>query len=620
MALDLIKGVALLLSLSLLQGFVVRLLHRWRLWEEVASGLLFGAIGVVGMAIPIQFAPGVIFDARTAVIAIASLFYGPVAGGIATAIAVAYRLWLGGSGTVVGLATIITALVFGLIYHAAWRRGRLRRDPLRLAVFGGLLHLACLGWFLLLPQAVRDRIFSDLAVSYVVVLAAATLFLGLLLQDALDRRRTATAVQRSEHRLKALLNAAEVPLLTADFTDLVIALERLRAEGVTDLAAHLRRFPDDRRTLWMQMRVFDANPAALRLFEAPDLATFLLRLPETVRPETLDAFAAFLDGLWRGRASFRVTTTFSTLAGQPRHVVLAQPMPIEPYDLRNMPICILDVTDLTVAHEGLLRQNAALERFTGEVQAFAHAAAHDLREPLRSIISHTTLLDRRLGPRLDREEREILAFVRDGALRMDDVVRDLLTFAEIGREGTDPATVVDMEAVLSAVLQTLARTIADTGAVIDVLAPLPPVQGYRSELEELLLNLIGNALKYRHPERPPRVVVDAAATTLENGAPAWRFSVRDNGIGIEPGHGFEDRIFGLFQRLHGRDAYGGGTGIGLALCRKIVERHGGRIWMTSPSGDGSIFQFVLPAPGETATGGLSPPAGPSDRCAANPRT
>lgn len=598
MVLDLVKGVALLLSLSLLQGFVVRLLHRWRMAEEVVSGLLFGAICIVGMAIPIEFSEGVIFDARTAVIAIASLFSGAVTGGIATVLAVAYRLWLGGAGAPVGVATILTALAFGLAFRAAWQRGRIRRDPVRLIVFGALLHVACLGWFLLLPQETIGRLFSELALPYVTILAAATAILGVLVQDSLDRLRAAATLHRSERRLKTLLDAAEVPFLTADFTDLVVALDRLRAEGVTDLAAHLRRHPDERLTLWMQMRVFDANPAALRLFEAPDLATYLLRLPDVVRPETVEAFGVFLENLWLGRPSFRATTVFSTLEGNLRHVVLSQPMPVEPYDPRNVPICVLDVTDLTAAHEELLRQNTELERFNGELRAFAHAAAHDLREPLRNVISHTTLLERRLGPRLEGEEREILAFVRDGALRMDDLVRDLLTFAEVGRAGAT-ATPQDMEAVLAAVIHDLRHPIAETGAVIDHPAPLPMVRGHRIDLERLLLALIGNALKYRAPDRAPRVEVTATPAVLEDGAPAWRFSVRDNGIGIEPGHGFEDRIFGLFQRLHGRDAYGGGTGIGLALCRKIVDRHGGRIWVTSTPGEGSTFHFVLPA-AETA--------------------
>ena len=246
-----------------------------------------------------------------------------------------------------------------------------------------------------------------------------------------------------------------------------------------------------------------------------------------------------------------------------------------------------DITERRQAEESLRRQAEELARSNTELEQFAYVASHDLREPLRMIASFIDLLARRYGDRLDRDGLEFIAFARDGAARMDRLVLDLLDYSRIGRICA-PMQKVALDPVLTRVCRALALKIAEAGAeVLPPAAPLPTVIGDPGELARLFQNLIDNAIKYRDPDRPLRVTL-----TAERQGGVWLLSVADTGIGIEPQY-FE-RIFGIFQRLHTRDAYEG-TGIGLAICKKIVERHGGRIWVDSERGQGSVFHFTLPA-------------------------
>ena len=232
------------------------------------------------------------------------------------------------------------------------------------------------------------------------------------------------------------------------------------------------------------------------------------------------------------------------------------------------------------------RKSDELARSNAELEQFAYVASHDLREPLRMVSSFLTLLERRQGDKLDDEAREFLDFARDGALRMDRMILDLLQYSRVGRQET-AAEIVDLGHVVSLAAEELSTTMAEAGAQLHVDTPLPQVMGCPGELERLFLNLIGNAIKYRSPDRAPAVDVTASPT-----AEGWRLTVADNGIGIAPD--FHDQIFALFKRLHSRDSYGG-NGIGLAICKKIVEHHGGRIWVECRPQGGSAFHFILPS-------------------------
>jgi signal transduction histidine kinase len=226
-----------------------------------------------------------------------------------------------------------------------------------------------------------------------------------------------------------------------------------------------------------------------------------------------------------------------------------------------------------------------LQRSNAELEQFAFALSHDLQEPLRMVSSYVQLIERRMGDRLDGESTEFFGFVTDGTQRMNAMICSLLEYSRLARDRHE-RQIADMDHVVAAALSDLRWTIDHVAGEIQ-LDPLPTVAGNTQQLIRLMENLIGNALKYRAEDRPPVVSVSAARHGEE-----WRFAVRDNGIGIECQH-FE-RIFGLFQRLHGYGEYSG-TGIGLALCKRIVERHGGRIWVESEPGAGSTFLFSLPA-------------------------
>lgn len=223
-----------------------------------------------------------------------------------------------------------------------------------------------------------------------------------------------------------------------------------------------------------------------------------------------------------------------------------------------------------------------LERSNMELQQFAYVASHDLQEPLRTIASFTQLLAKRYGDKLDDKAREFIAFAVDGSKRMQTLINDLLSFSRVGTQGRSLVP-VSTDAVLDAVLKNLKRGIEESRAII-TRDPLPLVLADELQLSQIMQNLIGNAIKFRR-DGSATVHIGAART-----ASGWNISVRDNGIGVAPEHG--DRIFVIFQRLHTKTQYPG-TGIGLAICKKIAERHDGRIWLEPTPGGGSTFIFSI---------------------------
>ncbi|MBA3683817.1 MAG: response regulator [Planctomycetes bacterium] len=243
---------------------------------------------------------------------------------------------------------------------------------------------------------------------------------------------------------------------------------------------------------------------------------------------------------------------------------------------------IEDVTARKEAEDVLIRKSEELARSNAELEQFAYVASHDLQEPLRMLSAYSSLLSKRYANQLDEKAQEFLGYTVEGAVRMQSLINDLLSYSRAGARDTR-AQLVDFEVVLDRCLFNLQAAIQEAQATVTH-DPLPKIAGDEVLLAQLIQNLVANGIKFR--SQPPRIHVSASKV-----GEVWEFSVRDNGIGIDPEH--HDRIFGIFQRLHPRDRFGG-TGIGLAVCRKVVERHGGKIWLESAVGQGSTFHFTLP--------------------------
>ncbi len=251
-------------------------------------------------------------------------------------------------------------------------------------------------------------------------------------------------------------------------------------------------------------------------------------------------------------------------------------------------VCVIrDISERKRTRDLLERYAKELARSNAELEQFAWVASHDLQEPLRMVASYTQLLARRYKGKLDSDADEFIAYAVGGATRMRRLINDLLEYSRVGTRGKDFEP-TDCETVLEGTLTDLQTLIEDSGAVV-TRDPLPTLMADATQLGQLFQNLIANATKFRSSE----TLKVHVGVERKNGA--WLFSVRDNGIGIEPD--YWQRIFIVFQRVHGAEDYPG-TGIGLAICKKIVERHSGRIWVESQPGDGATFYFTIPISGD----------------------
>lgn len=254
----------------------------------------------------------------------------------------------------------------------------------------------------------------------------------------------------------------------------------------------------------------------------------------------------------------------------------------------NLVAVVTDVTERRRAEENLAAKAEELSRSNTELEQFAYVASHDLQEPLRMVVSYLQLLERRHGADLSADAREYIGFAVKGAHRMSSLIRDLLEYSRAGRTSS-PLEEIDARTAVEDALTTLQASIEGADAAVTVFDGQALLMSRPSDLTRLFVNLIGNALKYRDANRPIQIQVGC-----EDLGTVWEFSVVDTGIGFSAE--YEDRIFKLFQRLHSASSYEG-TGIGLAICRKVVEGYGGKIWCTSTEGVGSTFYFQLPKSG-----------------------
>jgi signal transduction histidine kinase len=319
----------------------------------------------------------------------------------------------------------------------------------------------------------------------------------------------------------------------------------------------------------------------------PDLVLLDAAMPEM---DGFDACKALKANPLTADAAVVFLTAHNDIASETRALELGA------VDFIHKPINPTLVQARVLTHLSMKRQTDQLRRLSedlrasnAELEQFAYAVSHDLREPLRAIRSHIAIVDECYGDRFDSDARASMDFVKDGAQRMNAMICDLLDFARIGH-GERKLEDVPLDALLGAARDNLSARIAETGARIEVDRDLPTVHGHAGDLVRLFQNLIGNAIKYHAPERAPVVAITSARDGND-----CAIAIADNGIGIEPED--IDRIFGVFQRLHTRDSYEG-TGIGLALCRKIAASHGGRIGVASTPGQGSSFTVFLPMASE----------------------
>lgn len=566
MILELVKIVAILLALSLLQGFVVRFCRDNEIAEKILTGLLFGGICVVGMMLPVEVTPGVIFDPRSVILSAASLFGGATVAAVSAVIAAGYRIWIGGGGVYVGVAVIVSCSALGLLYRYARQKGWVEIGPLQLLAFGLIVHLVEVALFTQLPAEVVDRVMSTVALPLILTFTPATAFLGMLLIDIENRSRTEAALRESEAKLSRHLQYTPLASMAIDENFVC--------------------------TQW--------NKAAEKIFGytadeiiGKDLSEIVI--PDHEKEEVME----ILDMLLAQEGGTHSVNENRTKDG--RNIVCEwYNTPIVDASGKTIGIASLceDVTERETIRQKQQLLATELEARNAELERFVYTVSHDLRTPLISIKGLIGLLqkDIELGD-VDRIKAD-MEKINNAADTMGELLSGLLELSRIGRI-INPPEQGSLKELVERAAEHLHDKLNRRGVALEIADDMPRYWGDTLRLLEVFQNLIENAIKFMGDEPSPRIEISAQSL-----GDAIECTVRDNGIGIEPA--YHERVFNLFERLDPRIE---GTGIGMALVKRIVEAHEGEIRIESDGGNrGCSVVFTLPKQPAVETAGAGPVA------------
>jgi len=391
-------------------------------------------------------------------------------------------------------------------------------------------------------------------------------------------------LKASEFRFRTIFDNVPVSIWEEDWGEVYDLIADLKQKGIEDYEEYFNNHPAFVQKALEAVKVVDVNDQTLKMFGAKDKKEMLSSLKVVFSTkDTLPGFISEIAALAQEKYFFETEMALRTVSKEEIIVHLTMIFPEQNEPFNRVLVTLTEITELKKFEESLKNKTKELTRSNEDLQQFAYVASHDLQEPLRKIANFSELLADRYRGKLDDKADIFIGYIVDGATRMKTLINDLLAYSRVGSRG-DPTQLINTKTVVKQVLSNLSTSIKESGAIIRF-KYLPQVHADPSQLSQLFQNLISNAIKFRSEENP-KIHIDAQQ---QNGE--WIFSVKDNGIGIDSE--FNDRIFIIFQRLHTMAEYPG-TGIGLALCRKIVERHGGRIWIESQPGKGSAFYFTIP--------------------------
>lgn len=566
MILELVKIVAILLALSLLQGFVVRFCRDNEIAEKILTGLLFGGICVVGMMLPVEVTPGVIFDPRSVILSAASLFGGATVAAVSAVIAAGYRIWIGGGGVYVGVAVIVSCSALGLLYRYARQKGWVEIGPLQLLAFGLIVHLVEVALFTQLPAEVVDRVMSTVALPLILTFTPATAFLGMLLIDIENRSRTEAALRESEAKLSRHLQYTPLASMAIDENFVC--------------------------TQW--------NKAAEKIFGytadeiiGKDLSEIVI--PDHEKEEVME----ILDMLLAQEGGTHSVNENRTKDG--RNIVCEwYNTPIVDASGKTVGIASLceDVTERETIRQKQQLLATELEARNAELERFVYTVSHDLRTPLISIKGLIGLLQKDIElDDVDRIKAD-MEKINNAADTMGELLSGLLELSRIGRI-INPPEQGSLKELAERAAEHLHDKLNRRGVALEIADDMPRYWGDTLRLLEVFQNLIENAIKFMGDEPSPRIEISAQSL-----GDAIECTVRDNGIGIEPA--YHERVFNLFERLDPRIE---GTGIGMALVKRIVEAHEGEIRIESDGGNrGCSVVFTLPKQPAVETAGAGPVA------------
>lgn len=559
------KAASLLLSLCLLYAFIAQRWPNGELTGKILSGLLFGAICVIGMEAPVTIAPGVIFDPRSVIISLSGVFGGPVGGVIAALIAGGYRIYLGGGGAPVGVAVVVACVCLGIGFRAAFKSGRVPLNWLTLLAFGLVVHLVVVGIFTQLPPPVAEKVMKTVALPFVVTFTPATMVLGMILAYIDDRIDTRKALAASEARLQSVIDNGPNAMTLKD------------KDG----------------------RILLANPAyAAWVGSSPDALTGKTMwdvFPESDARAISEKDKSVLES---GEISIEEVTRTFPAAGLKHLRNHKIPILLGTGNERALITIMVDITEEKAVQEDLRSALHLAEDANQAKTRFLATMSHELRTPLNAIIGFSEILYKQyFGPPGAGKYQEYAKDIHTSAAYLLSLVEDLLDISaiEAGAALNDPEAIAIHD--IAAECADAARDRAYQKNIgIDLAVPegLPPVLADARAVKQVFLNLLVNAVKFTPPSGKVRIFA-----TLADGFVA--VSVADNGPGIDAR--LIDRLLEPFSKRNQNPfTTEKGWGLGLSISKSLVEMQGGKIRIDSVVGEGTTVTFTLPLARPQAAG------------------